>query len=230
MNCMEKSEAAVLVDFNKYNTLVFDCDGVILNSNKIKTEAFYELTLPYGKDVAEQFVNYHQTHGGISRFQKLEHFFSTILHRTEYIEDLNLTIEKYGKLVKEKLLTCSLIPGFLEFIQKIPAGQHRRVIISGGFESELREVFERRKLSIYFDGIFGSPDTKYEILERETQNNFIKYPAIFFGDSKLDFEVAVAYKMDFVFLSEHTEFPDWENYFENNQVQIIRNWNDLKLN
>ena len=29
-------------DFQKYKSIIFDCDGVILQSNKLKTEAFKE--------------------------------------------------------------------------------------------------------------------------------------------------------------------------------------------
>ena len=35
-----------------YASLVFDCDGVVLNSNKVKTEAFYQAVLPYGEAAA----------------------------------------------------------------------------------------------------------------------------------------------------------------------------------
>ena len=36
----------------KYSTIVFDCDGVILNSNKIKTDAFFNATIKYGQEKA----------------------------------------------------------------------------------------------------------------------------------------------------------------------------------
>ena len=39
-----------------YKTWLFDCDGVILDSNKIKTESYYELALPYGKDKADKLI------------------------------------------------------------------------------------------------------------------------------------------------------------------------------
>ncbi|NLC22432.1 MAG: HAD family hydrolase, partial [Halomonadaceae bacterium] len=34
-------------ELKAYLTLVFDCDGVVLDSNRVKTEAFYQATLPY---------------------------------------------------------------------------------------------------------------------------------------------------------------------------------------
>jgi len=44
---------------NKYKTLVFDCDGVILDSNRVKTDAFHKAALFYGGEVADIFVQYH---------------------------------------------------------------------------------------------------------------------------------------------------------------------------
>jgi len=59
-----------MLDLANYKTLVFDCDGVILNSNKLKTQAFYQATLPYGESKAQAMVNYHVQNGGISRYRK----------------------------------------------------------------------------------------------------------------------------------------------------------------
>jgi len=36
------------IELKQYKTLIFDCDGVILNSNKIKTQAFYDVAKIYG--------------------------------------------------------------------------------------------------------------------------------------------------------------------------------------
>ncbi|MFH7588150.1 HAD family hydrolase, partial [Oceanimonas smirnovii] len=57
-----------------YVTLVFDCDGVVLNSNKVKTEAFYKAALPYGEAAAQAMVDYHVAHGGVSRYKKFAYF------------------------------------------------------------------------------------------------------------------------------------------------------------
>ena len=36
------------MDFSKYKTLIFDCDGVLLNSNFKKSEAYKLAALDYG--------------------------------------------------------------------------------------------------------------------------------------------------------------------------------------
>ena len=53
-------------DIREYLTLVFDCDGVLLDSNKVKTDAFYKSALPYGENAANELVSYHKENGGIS--------------------------------------------------------------------------------------------------------------------------------------------------------------------
>ena len=60
------------MQFNDIKSIVFDCDGVVLNSNKLKTQAFYNAALPYGEKAAIALVSYHIKNGGISRNHKFE--------------------------------------------------------------------------------------------------------------------------------------------------------------
>ena len=51
----------------KYKSVVFDNDGVIMDSNAAKTEAF-ALALEGEEEVLiEEFINYHKAFGGVSR-------------------------------------------------------------------------------------------------------------------------------------------------------------------
>jgi beta-phosphoglucomutase-like phosphatase (HAD superfamily) len=38
--------------------LIFDCDGVILTSNKIKSQAFYDVAKIYGHEPAQALKDY----------------------------------------------------------------------------------------------------------------------------------------------------------------------------
>ena len=61
-------------DLTKYNTIIFDCDGVILNSNFKKIEAYRNAALEYGASSvqAEELVNHHIELTGISRYIKFK--------------------------------------------------------------------------------------------------------------------------------------------------------------
>ena len=64
---------------NFYKTFIFDCDGVILNSNKIKTNSFRALLSTYDKCAVDEFIKYHKTNGGISRYEKIKYFLKKIM-------------------------------------------------------------------------------------------------------------------------------------------------------
>ena len=65
-----------MIELNKYNTIIFDCDGVILNSNFQKIEAYRNTALAYGasKLQAEELVAHHVELTGISRYVKFKYF------------------------------------------------------------------------------------------------------------------------------------------------------------
>lgn len=189
-----------------YDTWIFDCDGVLLDSNRLKSEAFRELALPFGVDVAQQFVDYHQRHGGISRFEKVRHLVRMILGRpaSPALEE-ELTL-RYGTLVVEGLSACAILPGVESLLAAIPA-QSKRLVVSGGLEDEVRSVLQAR-LPGRLDGIFGSPRSKDAIFGDLRDAGALRR-AVFFGDAAYDSQVAANFNVDFVFVYGATELLDW---------------------
>lgn len=212
-----------MINFQKYKTILFDCDGVILDSNKIKSEAFFEVVKKYGEENALKLVEYNKENGGISRFEKINYFFQEILKVHVDSEVLQETVSSFGEIVKEKLLKSNLTDGFQEFIENLPQDTIK-IVVSGGLETELKEIFFYKGLVKYFDGIYGSPIAKNLIVENLIMNNQIEPSFLLIGDSRIDYEVAKRYDMDFLFISKYTEFNDWENYFEGKKIFTIPNF------
>lgn len=205
----------------EYSTLIFDCDGVVLDSNKVKTDAFYQATLPYGEAAAQAMVAYHVAHGGVSRYKKFAYFLEQIAPRYEEQQgpDLEALLQAYASHVREGLLNCDVASGLEALRQQVP--NTRWLIVSGGDQAELRDVFAQRGIAEWFDGgIFGSPDTKDEILARELAFGNIQSPALFLGDSKYDYQAASAVELDFVFLSGWSEVANWEEWVANKEIAI----------
>ena len=94
-----------------YATLVFDCDGVVLESNRVKTEAFRSAALPYGAELADALVAYHVARGGVSRYVKFEHFLTDIVPSGQTGPDLETLLKRYGDAVRAGLMTCAVAPG-----------------------------------------------------------------------------------------------------------------------
>ena len=53
------------------STIFWDFDGVIKDSVLVKSDAFEELFLPFGSDVAKKIRMHHEDNGGMSRHDKL---------------------------------------------------------------------------------------------------------------------------------------------------------------
>ncbi|WP_216601595.1 hypothetical protein [Vreelandella azerica] len=92
----------------QYNTLIFDFDGVVLNSNQVKTEAFFYTTLPYGEDAANAMVEYHIKHGGILRYKKIAYLLDYIVPAKAIHgcgSQLDVLLHRYAAQVYQGLLT-----------------------------------------------------------------------------------------------------------------------------
>jgi phosphoglycolate phosphatase-like HAD superfamily hydrolase len=211
-----------MIDLTCYKTFVFDCDGVILNSNKIKTQAFYNVASVYGHEVAQTLKDYHVQNGGISRYAKFEYLITDILKKPLEKNELQQLLDNFAHEVKQALMTCEVTKGLEDLRQKTK--QANWLIVTGGDQAELREVFAVRGLNHYFNGgIFGSPEAKDTILEREISNGNITKSALFLGDSMYDYQAANTAKMDFIFISKWTEVKDWKKWICENEITNFNN-------
>lgn len=213
----------------RYKTLIFDCDGVILDSNRVKTDAFLAAALPYGKAAADALVAHHIAHGGVSRYAKFRHFLTHIVpvysveNRGPGFDEL---VESYAANVFDGLMQCP-VAAKMDCLREQTC-ESIWLIVSGGDQTELRKIFAKRGIEKLFDGgIFGSPDTKDEILNRELARERIHHPALFLGDSVLDHKVAARNEIDFTFVSGWTEVPNWEIYVEKQRLASITAVGDL---
>jgi phosphoglycolate phosphatase-like HAD superfamily hydrolase len=222
-----------MMKLNSYFTLAFDCDGVVLDSNRIKTEAFRTAALPWGAAAAGALVAYHVANGGISRYAKFAHFLETILpeHAPGTLPgrdgpDLQALLDAYAHAVRAGLMSCAVADGLEALRAATPNA--RWLIVSGGDQTELREIFTARGLAGYFNGgIFGSPDSKDTILTRELAAGTISRPALFLGDSRYDHAASRAAGLDFVFIHGWTEMSDWVAFTDHEGLPSTRYLSEL---
>lgn len=208
------------MNLSAYQTLVFDCDGVILDSNTVRARAFYNAALPYGKQHAEALEAYHILHGGVSRYVKFEILLHEMVGVPVTEHAMKSLLQAFTTEATIGLLKCDIAPG-LEALRK--STPHAKwVLVSGADEQELRDVFAQRGIADFFDGgIFGSPSNKDDILQRERVNGNLTHPGIFFGDSRYDHRAAMGADLDFIFVSDWTDMAGWEEYCRQQGIASI---------
>ena len=202
---------------------MFDCDGVVLDSNIVKTEAYFRTAKNLGAtDIqAQALVDYHIKLGGISRYHKFDWYLREVLQNPVTEAAIQALLDGFSKELEVGLMQCDLAKGLFALREKTDSNW---MILSGGDQQEIRDLFAKRKISHMFDGgLFGSPDNKDVVLAREKANGNISQPALFLGDSKYDFEAATRAGLDFIFISDWTEVPDWQAFCAVNNITVLPN-------
>ncbi len=190
----------------------FDCDGVLLDSNRAKTDAFRSVTAPYGSDVAADVVQHHLANGGISRFAKFDRMFSDVLCRPPAAGEMEALLGQFAAQSRAGLAAATLDPSAHRLLSWVKASGSIAYVASGGADDELRWALEEHGLSALFDGIFGSPTPKGEIVRAALAARTTDSTPVFVGDSRLDMEVATEFGMHAVFVSHWSEFDDWQGF------------------
>jgi phosphoglycolate phosphatase-like HAD superfamily hydrolase len=202
-----------------YELFVFDCDGVILDSNGIKSQAFFDVVRRFGQERAERFVAYHKLHGGVSRQEKFKYFVAEILAvgRADQASLEHELVEAYGLICREALLKCSMIPGIQAFLASLPT-KIRNYVVSGGAQTEVRDVLRERRLDPFFSLILGNPKSKQENMQHLLESGALQGRGAYFGDARLDMELARQFGLDFVFVSGASEWAQAEVEFHGERI------------
>lgn len=145
--------------------LVFDCDGVILDSVPVKTRAFARLAEPYGSEAMDRFVMYHTVHGGVSRYKKFAWFFREVLGREISEQESAAWGRRFAEYALDEVRRCPLIPGVQDVLDAW-RGRLPLYVCSGAPQEELNLVLRERGLDGCFAGIHGSPPAKTPLLAK----------------------------------------------------------------
>ncbi|MFN8413194.1 MAG: HAD-IA family hydrolase [Anaerolineales bacterium] len=201
--------------------ILFDFDGVIVDSVNIKTEAFREL-FSHEKEHLVEIIDFHLANGGMSRFVKFEIIYRDILNKPLSNEKLQELGESFSRLVSQKVAECQYMPGALEFIQKY-SEKLPLFIASGTPQNELLEIMAHRKLTSYFREIHGTPRGKSEIIhDILSRYNFDADKLPFIGDAINDYKAAKETNLVFYgfVLEGNDPFPP--------DVKIIHSFHELE--
>ena len=177
--------------------VIFDLDGVIIESAEIKTRAFELLFADYPDKVGE-LVDYHKRNAGFSRFVKFRYFYEELLGRELTSEKEAELGERFSRIVLEQVLQAPLVPGAVDFLSR-NKDRYLLFVASGTPDEELRCIMDYRQLSGFFREIHGTPREKHEIIESILDRYpFTKKEVAFVGDAESDLAAAEKVGVSFI--------------------------------
>ena len=166
--------------------IVFDFDGVLVESGDIKTRAFAHLFAHEDPQVTERIIAYHLANGGVSRFEKFRVIYRDILHRILDDATFHRLCVEFAAQVVDYVVAAPWVPGAREFLER-QAGRYRMFIISGTPEIELQQIVHRRVMERWFTDVRGSPDTKETLFASVMARHHLKpNDLVFVGDAPSD--------------------------------------------
>lgn len=205
--------------------VVFDFDGVLVDSNAVKRDAYFEIFAHRGEAVRGVIERALVEEGDGDRFETI----GVILRRLGG-EEAVLPVregaiaryaERYNDLCEEHAATCREVPGASGALDELS-----RVlplyVNSATPEEPLRRIVRRRGWEPHFRAVLGRPLTKEENLRRIfLETGVSPRRALFVGDGKRD--VAAARELGCPFLAVRNAFND----FDLSGLPAVDNLDDL---
>ncbi|EPR44080.1 haloacid dehalogenase [Desulfovibrio sp. X2] len=176
----------------KIRCVVLDCDGVILETVTLKTEAFAKCAEHLGEKAVQVLVDFHVAHGGVSRFEKFRHLWREFFGREITDPEMDDMVRRFVEAGAEALKRAPFVPGAREFIEewstRLPL-----YVASGAPDEELKGILRIKGVDACFKGIFGSPTPKTELLANIVANETAgPSETLMVGDSGTDLAAAEA--------------------------------------
>jgi phosphoglycolate phosphatase-like HAD superfamily hydrolase len=204
--------------------LIFDFDGVILDSVGIKDEAFHDLFEDATEKQKEEVLQFHRSTPGLPRQIKIERILTEVLKRPLNRDSVTGALDRYSKIVWDRVTKCPEVHGIRSYLEEqanIP-----KYIVSASPQGELNELTRARGLTPYFKGIFGGPGSKSALLRAILEKEDIRpSQVLMYGDKTSDLEAASDVGIQFVARvtgDEEEGFPESIERIED-FTEVLRN-------
>lgn len=171
--------------------IIWDFDGVIVESNSIREKGFREIFKNYTANNINDLLEYHNKNGGLSRYHKIAYFYNEVLKKEISTEKVNKYAADFSAIMLEEMKNpIILIEETFEFLKE----NYKKVdfyIASGSDQKELRILCKSLKIDVYFKQIFGSPTDKNTLVKNIIED--VKYnegEICLIGDAVNDYNAA----------------------------------------
>jgi len=93
----------------KYKVLLWDFDGVIMDSMPVRSLGFSETLKDYPQEQVDELLAYHNRNGGLSRYVKFRYFFETIRKESITDEQVKILSQSFSEIMLAMLMNEKLL-------------------------------------------------------------------------------------------------------------------------
>lgn len=134
--------------------VLFDFDGVVVQSEKLHKRTFLELLKPYGVEISEE--RWYSEFAGTGS----KHIFEVLTAEYGIKEDVDVLVVRRKKNYEDAVRNGELkeTPGIEEFLRKLKQKKMKTAIVSGSHRSNVQAALDFFHLAKYFDLIVAGDE------------------------------------------------------------------------
>lgn len=185
--------------------IIYDFDGVLVESVSVKDNAFIKIFQEFGNTFAKQMLLFHKKNN-TDRFATIKEAASRLK-----ILDTDFILSKasqFAEFVQADVIAASEVKGANLLLSYCKDNGIKQFVSSGAPERELINIVNRRNMSHFFESVRGLPDNKIIHIDYFVEKyNLDTNECLFIGDTMLDYNSAKARNIKFIGRAESLIFP-----------------------
>ena len=186
--------------------LILDFDGVIVESNDVKTEAFRRVFSRFPEH-ADAMMQYHHAHVSESRFTKFAHLVMHRMGRSEADPLMAELADAFSKETVDLVSECEPVAGARELLE-VAAAAVPVYLASVTPQADLDAILHRRRLTRFFTRAYGCPPWTKPDAIRDIVGASGTEGVLLIGDSAGDQRAARATGVEFLARDSGLPFDD----------------------
>lgn len=188
--------------------VVFDCDGVLLESMPAKIEAFRRWVPEAHAKHRESFMRVVMDGFGKSRRHHIRRFYEEILGQSPDDALIESEVARFTDICEPLCASADWRAGSREFVLACRSAGVPRYVLSGTPQAPLEAMLASTGAAELFDVIIGSPPAKPESLARIlAETGTPAHRTVFVGDAEADRAAAAHVGAHFVYFPSEANPP-----------------------